>query len=61
MEKETTRIDLEQDILACMNVIEDLRKIDNENDIEVLAKYYDLKFKQLWNTFEWLTNSGDIK
>jgi len=61
MEKETTRFELEQDILACMNVIEDIRRIDNENDLEVLAKYYDLKFKQLWNTFEWLTKNGDIK
>ena len=61
MEKETTRIELEQDILACMHVIDDLRKIDNENDIETIAKYYDLKFRQLWNTFEWLAKSGDIK
>jgi hypothetical protein len=44
-----------------MNVIEDLRRLDNENDIETLAKYYDLKFKQLWNTFEWLVKSGDLK
>jgi hypothetical protein len=51
-EKETTRVDLEQDILACWSVIDDIRKLDNENDVETIANYYELKFKQLWNTFE---------
>ena len=45
---------LEQSILECWQVCEDLKygKIDQQ----VLAKYYEVKFNQLWEIFEELTH-----
>lgn len=57
-----TRFDLEQDILACWSVVDDLKTLKqavNENDtlevgeyIKALSMLYDLKFNRLWATFE---------
>lgn len=57
-----TRFDLEQDILACWSIVEDLKMLKqavNENDtlevgeyIKALLMLYDLKFNRLWDTFE---------
>jgi len=56
-EKKTKdRFDLEQEILECWKVTNDMQMyIDQDANIEdtkVLIDYYDRKFEQLWNTFE---------
>ena len=57
------RFDLEQEIMNCWNVVEDLKMIyaaehlyDDEdammNALLGLGSLYELKFQKLWNTFE---------
>ena len=44
------RFELEQAIMGCWSVVEDL---DNDKlDKETLNKYYQAKFEKLWQTFE---------
>ena len=45
---------LEQSILECWQVCEDLKA--GKMDQQVLAKYYEVKFNQLWEIFEELTH-----
>lgn len=51
------RFDLEQDIMNCWGVVDDLKMLlnsegyDNE-DIEAVARLYQRKFEALWITFE---------
>jgi hypothetical protein len=45
---------LEQSILECWQVCEDLKY--GKMDQQVLAKYYEVKFNQLWEIFEELTH-----
>ena len=55
--KLSDRFDLEQDIVQCWSVIDDIRRIckDREfvdtDDIKSITDYYDLRFNMLWETF----------
>ena len=51
------RFDLEQDIMNCWNVVDDLKMLLNSegydnDDIEAVARLYQKKFESLWATFE---------
>jgi hypothetical protein len=52
----TNRFDLEQQILGCWRVTEDITmmaKQDASTDsLNALSTYYEHKFNQLWSTFE---------
>ena len=57
IEKKTKdRFDLEQEILECWKVTNDMQMYIDQGagieDTKVLIDYYDRKFEQLWNTFE---------
>lgn len=56
-EKKTKdRFDLEQEILECWKVVNDIQMyLDRDapaRDFKVLAEYYERKFNCLWDTFE---------
>jgi hypothetical protein len=60
-EVERDRFDLEQDILECWKVTNDIKLFEEQGgDLNVLCKYYDQKFDRLWNTFEMLIKEGKI-
>jgi hypothetical protein len=60
-EKPRDRFDLEQDILECWKVTNDIKLFEEQGgDLNVLSKYYDQKFDRLWNTFEMLIKEGKI-
>lgn len=51
------RFDLEQDIMNCWGVCDDLKMLLNSegydnDDIEALARVYQRRFEALWQTFE---------
>ena len=52
----TDRFDLEQQILECWRVTDDIALFVEQNPSEekwqALRTYYDAKFEQLWATFE---------
>ena len=52
----TDRFDLEQQILECWKVTEDITMMSKQNadaeSFNALSIYYEHKFNQLWNTFE---------
>jgi len=52
----TDRFDLEQNILDCWKITDDIAMMEargaNTADMTSLACVYEYKFKQLWNTFE---------
>lgn len=52
----TDRFDLEQQMLDCWKVTDDIKLLSTQNaepeDFDALAKVYEFKFNQLWNTFE---------
>ena len=52
--KTPDRFDLEQQILDCWKIIDDLRLVaeKGEQAVEAVATLYELKFEQLWSTFE---------
>ena len=56
IEKTKNRFDLEQEILECWKVTNDIQMyIDQDaaaEDFKVLIDYYERKFNLLWNTFE---------
>ncbi len=48
-----TRFDLEQEIMSCWGIIEDLKLVkDNKEILDSLGIIYDLKFQKMFNTFE---------
>ena len=72
-----TRFDLEQEILRCWNVIDDLQLLNKyvlegtpegaELSKDRIANYllgmeavYELKFQELWTTFEQLTQTQQL-
>ena len=61
----TDRFDLEQQILECWKVVDDIKMfIDNGADhmeMHSLAIYYERKFNQLWNTFETMVGEKQFK
>jgi len=49
------RFDLEQQILRCWNIIEDLREIDESGNyhlVQPTLDIYNYKFDKMWETFE---------
>ncbi len=63
--KTRDRFDLEQEILECWKVTNDITMFIEQGskveDFKTLADYYEKKFDRLWNTFESLTHQGKIK
>jgi hypothetical protein len=51
----TNRFDLEQQILECWKVTEDITMMAKQNastdSLNALSTYYEHKFNQLWETF----------
>lgn len=51
-----TRFDLEQEMLECWKVVNDIEMYVEQGvttqDFKVLAQYYERKFNQMWDTFE---------
>jgi hypothetical protein len=59
------RFDMEQWMLDCWKVTDDI-KLYSERDVEskdwlALANYYEHKFDRLWNLFESMIQSGNIR
>ena len=58
------RFDLEQQILECWKVTDDIKlfaeQAPSEEKWQALKTYYDAKFEQLWATFEIMTAEGQI-
>jgi hypothetical protein len=56
IEKTKNRFDLEQEILECWKVTDDIKHYVEESvtseEFSVLAQYYERKFNRLWETFE---------
>jgi hypothetical protein len=54
--KTRDRFDLEQEIMECWKVTNDINMLMEQGapveSFKVLADYYELKFDRLWNTFE---------
>lgn len=52
--KTSDRFDLEQQILDCWKITDDLKLVaeKGEHAVEAVATLYELKFEQLWSTFE---------
>lgn len=52
----TDRFDLEQQILECWKVTDDIKLFVSQNsnseEFDALSIYYNKKFEQLWATFE---------
>ena len=53
--------ELEQKILACWNITDDLRHLletwddttdDNKEHLQIICSYYTRKFENMWSTFE---------
>ena len=70
-----TQFDLEQQILACWSIIEDIKLLNSKlqdepgsmphdevaNYLLGLETIYDIKFGSLFNTFEKMIKNGQIK
>ena len=56
IEKTKDRFDLEQEILECWKVVNDIQMYIDQGatteDFKVLIDYYERKFNLLWGTFE---------
>lgn len=54
--KSRTRFDLEQEMLECWKVVNDIEMYVEQGvttqDFKVLAQYYERKFNRMWDTFE---------
>lgn len=54
--KTRDRFDLEQELLECWKVVNDIEMYVEQDatteDFKVLAQYYERKFNRLWDTFE---------
>ena len=62
---EVTRFDLEQEILRCWTITNDLKTFSElsvgSDKYETLAENYEIHFEKLWKTFETLIAQGKIK
>lgn len=62
--KSRNRFDLEQEILECWKVTNDITMFIEQGssveDFETLAAYYEKKFDRLWSTFEQLVDKGKL-
>jgi hypothetical protein len=52
--KTPDRFDLEQQILDCWKITDDLKLVaeKGEHAVEAVATLYELKFEHLWSTFD---------
>ena len=61
----TDRFDLEQQIMDCWKITDDLPMMEaqgaNAADMTSLACVYEFKFKQLWSTFETMIAERQFK
>jgi len=63
------RFDLEEQIVVCWNILDELKMIvepmeDDHIDrkrIEAVIELYDMKFNQLWNIFTELVETGKFQ
>jgi hypothetical protein len=59
------RFDLEQEILECWKVTNDMQMFIDQNanieDLKILIDYYECKFEKLWNTFEGLVKTRSLE
>jgi len=64
MTKTRDRFDLEQEILECWKVVNDIQLYIAQGaqtkDFNVLAEYYERKFDRLWDTFEQLVHTKQL-
>ncbi len=62
--KPRDRFDLEQEILECWKVTNDIEMFieqgSNPEDFKALAAYYEKKFDRLWSTFEHLVHERKL-
>ena len=60
----SNRFDLEQEILECWKVTNDIElwaaKDASAEDFKVLTAYYERKFEKLWETFEQLVGDRQL-
>jgi hypothetical protein len=63
------RFDLEQDIMKCWNVVEDLQNLyscenltedEQQNYLLGLITIYEVKFQKLWESFENSVKTGKV-
>lgn len=55
------RFDLEQEILECWRVTDDIKLFAEQGaDLTVLSDYYHQKFERLWSTFESICHNGKL-
>lgn len=60
--KSRDRFDLEQEILECWKVTNDIKLFaEQRGDFSVLSQYYEQKFERLWSTFEHLVHTRAVK
>ena len=66
-----TRFDLEQEILSCWSIVDDLKTVysterlytdedEMQNVLLGLYTLYQLKFENLFNTFQVLVQNGEV-
>ena len=58
------RFDLEQEILDCWKLTDDIKLLSNRGadsaDYKALAKVYEHKFNELWSTFEFMVSDKQM-
>ena len=64
-DKNVDRFDLEQQMLQCWNITSDLEFIVERDqvtaeNIQALARIYEMKFDALWETFEQLVHTRKV-
>lgn len=64
MKTKPTRFDLEQQILDCWKITDDIPLLESQGaniaDMTSLANVYEFKFSQLWETFEALVKERKL-
>lgn len=64
MSEYKNRFDLEQEILDCWKLVDDIKLLVDRgaeaSDFKALSKIYDHKFNQLWETFEFMIADKQI-
>lgn len=53
------RFDLEEQIIECWNITDELKDLNNEL-VQAIALLYEHKFQRLWSTFEECVKNGSI-
>ena len=54
------RFDLEQEIMKCWSVVEDMQISHEKDYIEALALVYQAKFEHLFSVFEQVIKNGGV-